>query len=129
MIEIVILLAIPEVLKSLTDGSVRKRTDPETVERLPATEIRIEVSENQLSLTSGISCYDNALTAVKQLADNFYLGKHTCIWLDVYKRQALWSADIGVFVFPLFQVTRFQEFSYQSQKPLIVDAVSYTHLI
>ena len=35
---------------------------------------------------------------------------------------ALWSADIGVFVFPLFQVTRFQEFSYQSQKPLIVDA-------
>ena len=80
MIEIVILLAVPEVLKSLTDGGVRKRTDPETVERLPATEIRIEVSENQLSLTSGIGCYDNALTAVKQLADNFNLGKHTCIW-------------------------------------------------
>ena len=79
MIEIVILLAVPEVLKSLTDGGVRKRTDPETVERFPATEIRIEVSENQLSLTSGISCYDNALTAVKQLADNFNLGKHTCI--------------------------------------------------
>ena len=80
MIEIVILLAVPEVLKSLTDGGVRKRTDPETVERFPATEIRIEVSENQLSLTSGIGCYDNALTAVKQLADNFNLGKHTCIW-------------------------------------------------
>jgi DNA topoisomerase IA len=44
-----------------------------------ATEIRIEVSENQLSLTSGIGCYDNALTAVKQLADYLDLGKHTCI--------------------------------------------------
>ena len=35
MIEIVILLAVPEVPKSLTDGGVRKRTDPETVERFP----------------------------------------------------------------------------------------------
>ena len=80
MIEIVILLAVSEVQKSLTDGGVRKRTDPQTVERLLAAEVFIEVAENKFSLTSGIGCYDDALTAVKQLADYLDLGKHTCIW-------------------------------------------------
>lgn len=80
MIEIVILLAISEVGKSLTDGGICKRTDPETVERLLAAEVFIEVAENKLSLTSGIGGDDDALAAVKQLADNFNLGKHTCIW-------------------------------------------------
>ena len=81
MIEIVILLAIPEVPKSLTDGGICKRTDPETVERLLAAEVFIEVAENKLSLTSGIGGDDDALAAVEQLSDNLDLCDYSCIWL------------------------------------------------
>ena len=79
MIEGIILLAVFEVAKSLTDSGIREGTNPQAVEGFFATKILIEVAENQLSLTPGIGGDNDTVAAVEQLADNFDLGEHTCV--------------------------------------------------
>ena len=63
-IQSVILLAVPQMGKAFTDGRIFKGADPETLERLGASGIVINQTEDQLALASCIGSADQLVDAL-----------------------------------------------------------------
>ena len=64
LIQPVTLLAVPQMGKSLTDGSVFKGADPEALEGLGASDLMINQTEDQLALASCIGIADQLSDAL-----------------------------------------------------------------
>ena len=80
-VEVVVLLARPEVLQPLADRLVGEAADPQSHERLAALQKRVDVAENQFALASCIGCDDDTVGHVEQFFDDGELFEHTRIGL------------------------------------------------
>lgn len=79
VVEVVVLVAAFEPLQPLADGLVRERADPEAVERRGATDVLVQVSEDQLALAPGIRRHDDTLALAEQPADDLDLRRNVAV--------------------------------------------------
>ena len=95
-IEVVILASIFEVAQTISDSLVGKRAYPEANERGGASDVMVEVSEDKLTLASGIGRHDNLFAFVEQGSDNLYLCRHAAVGLVALLRLYLpWNEREG----------------------------------
>ena len=91
MIEIVIVVGICEVGKWVRDGGMCKGSDGERVEGVVGGEVLIEVGENKVWVRWGMGGEDDGVGGVKEVGDNFNVGKERWMWFVGVVCVELWG--------------------------------------
>ena len=80
-VEVIVPAAVLKVAQPLADSLVGKRAYPQAHERSGATRIVVEVTEDKLSLATGIGGDDDLFTLAEQGGDDLYLRHDPAVGL------------------------------------------------